>query len=112
MLGGKLGLEKGKEIKEKPLPLGGGDRGCVTGFSDLVDLWVIKIKKPMILCARSMSRSREQSTKRRSRSENMRKVYSQNNNGMVVKNGRYIFGEIHEVRKGLWAVFLIVLFGC
>ena len=36
----------------------------------------------MILCARSTSRSREQSTKRRSRSESMRKVclfYSQNN---------------------------------
>ena len=40
-------------------------------FTDIVDLWVIKIKKPIILCARSTSRSREQSTKRRSRSENM-----------------------------------------
>ena len=29
----------------------------VIGFSDLVDLWVIKIKKPMILCARSTRRS-------------------------------------------------------
>ena len=33
----------------------------VIGFSDLIDLWVIKIKKPMILCVRSTS-----STKRRS----------------------------------------------
>ena len=40
-------------------------------FSDLADLWVIKIRKPVILCARSTSRSREQSTKRRSRSDNM-----------------------------------------
>ena len=24
------------------------------GFSDLVDLWVIKIKKPMILCVRGV----------------------------------------------------------
>ena len=31
----------------------------LSGFSDLVDLWVIKIKKPIILCARSMSRSSE-----------------------------------------------------
>ena len=31
----------------------------VIGFSDPVDLWVIKIKKPMILCARSTSRSSE-----------------------------------------------------
>ena len=49
---------------------------------DRVDLWVTKIKKPMIPCARSASRSREQSTKRSSQSENMRKVcllYSQNN---------------------------------
>ena len=44
------------------------------GFSDLDDLWVIKIKKPMILCAHSTSRSSEQSTKRRSRSGSMRKV--------------------------------------
>ena len=42
----------------------------VIGFSDLIDLWVIKIKKSMILCARSTSRSREQSTKLRSRSKN------------------------------------------
>ena len=31
-------------------------------LKERVDLWVIKIKKPMILCARSTSRSREQST--------------------------------------------------
>ena len=31
---------------------------------DLVDLWVIKIQKPMILCTRCTSRSRELSTKR------------------------------------------------
>ena len=30
------------------------------GFSDLVDLWVVKIKKSMILCARSTWRSSEQ----------------------------------------------------
>ena len=48
----------------------------VTDFSDLVDLWVIKIKKPMILCARSTPRSREQSTKRRSL------LYSQNNKNL------------------------------
>ena len=47
------------------------DHNHVIGFSDLVDLWVIKIKKPMILCAHSTSRPSEQSTKRRSRSENM-----------------------------------------
>ena len=36
-------------------------------FSDLVDLWVIKKKKSMILCARSTWRLSEQSTKCRSR---------------------------------------------
>ena len=61
-----------------------GGRGI--GFSDLVDLWV---KTPMILCARSMSRSSEQTTKRRSRSENMGKVclfYGQNNKILSLSN--------------------------
>ena len=44
------------------------------GFSDLVDLWVIKDKKPVILCARRMSISSEQNMKRRSRSESIHKV--------------------------------------
>ena len=25
---------------------------------------------------------------------------------MIIKHGRHIFGEIHEVRKGTWAFFL------
>ena len=48
--------------------------------SDLIDLWVIKIKTHNPLRTYT-SRSREQSTKRKSRSENMRKVclfYNQN----------------------------------
>ena len=36
----------------------------VIGFSDFVDLWVIKIKKSTILCARSTTRSSEEITKR------------------------------------------------
>ena len=36
----------------------------VIRFSDLTDLWVIKIKKSMILCARSMSTSSEQISQR------------------------------------------------
>ena len=47
----------------------------VVGFSDAVDLWVIKIKKPfkikMILCARSTSSSSGNTTKRGAHSENM-----------------------------------------
>ena len=61
----------------------------VIGFSDLTDLWVIKIKKPMILCTRCTSRSRDQSTKRRSRSENIWKVclfFSQNNKIVWLSN--------------------------
>ena len=59
-------------------------------FFDLVDFWVIKIKNPMILCARTTSRSGEQSTKRRSRSESMPQVclfYSQNNKSVIIKHG-------------------------
>ena len=25
---------------------------------------------------------------------------------MIIKHGRHVFGEIHEMRKGLWAFFL------
>ena len=42
----------------------------VIGFLDLIDLWVIKIKKPMILCTRSTSRSSDLNTKCRSSSKN------------------------------------------
>ena len=31
---------------------------------------------------------------------------------MIIKHGGYSFGEIHEVRKGLWEFFLTVPFGC
>ena len=82
------------------------------GFSDLVDLWVIKIKKPMILCARSKeSRSRERSTKRRSRSESMRKVclsYSQKNKIVGLSNVTDTFWGGRNSRgahKGLRAFF-------
>ena len=70
----------------------------------------------MILCAPSMLSSSEQSTKRRSRSENMRNVcsfYIQKQDFMITKHGRHVFGEIHEMRKGLYAFFslLTMLFG-
>ena len=32
---------------------------------------------------------------------------------MIIKRDRHFFAEIHEVRKGMWAsFFLIVLSGC
>ena len=67
-----MGMEGG-EVREGKLPC---DR-----IYDLVDLWVITIKTTMILCGRSTSRSHEQSTERRSRSESMRvcSFYSQGN---------------------------------
>ena len=79
----------------------------VTRFSDLVELWVIKIKMPMILCARSTLRSCELSTKRRSRGENTRKVclfYSR------IKHSRHIFKETVEVRTGLWVFCSLLCF--
>ena len=34
-------------------------------------------------------------------------IYCQNNKiGMIIKHGGHIFGEIHKMRKGLWAFFL------
>ena len=63
-----------------------------------LNCWVIVIKTPMILCARSTFRSREPSE---------RFVHS------IVKISRFYdyqtwwthFLEIREVRKGLWAIF-------
>ena len=84
--------------------------GYVVRVSDLVDLWVIMIKMPMILCAgtRSTSRSREQSTKRRSRSKNMQMVclfYSQNNKIECLSTMTDTFSwGICAVRKGMWAL--------
>ena len=60
-------------------------------------------KKPMILCARSTSRSREQSKKRRSRSENMRKdclFYSHNNKILWLSNmAETLFEEFRRCAK-------------
>ena len=88
----------------------------VIGFSDLVDLWIIKIKKPMILCARIISRSREQSMKRRSRSKNMWEVclfYSHNNKIAWLSNVADTFLEkFTRCAKVCGLIFLTVLFGC
>ena len=89
-------------------------RHChVIGVSDLADLWVIKRKKPMILCARSTSLSPEQSTERRSLCENMWKVRlsdSQRNKTLWLSNGEHIFGEIYKLRKGLWDLIFDCVF--
>ena len=31
---------------------------------------------------------------------------------MIIKHGGHIFGEIYKFRKGLWAFFLDLCFGC
>ena len=61
----------------------------VIGFFNLIDLWVIKIREPMILCTCSTSRSSKHSTEHRSKNENMRKFclyYSQNNKIVWLSN--------------------------
>ena len=89
----------------------------VSRFPNLVDLWLITTKKPMILCACSTSFSSEQSMKHRWHRERMQKhiAYS------VVKITRMHdyqtwqthFGETQEVCKGLWAFFCLTAFsGC
>ena len=70
----------------------------------------------MILCARSLSRSREQSAKRRSSSENMWKVslyYSQNNKIVWLSNmADIIFRNSGGAQRFVGFCFLVVLFGC
>ena len=64
-------------------------------FSDLVFLTLL-IKKPMILCARSTSRSREQSSKHKSSTGNMWKFcsfYDQTNKSLRLSNMADIFLE-------------------
>ena len=88
----------------------------VIGSSELVDLWEIRIKKPMILCARSTSRSSEQRAKRRSRSENMRKVclfYNQNSKILWLSNmAGTLFEKFTRCVRISGLFFLIVLYGC
>ena len=66
-------------------------------------LWDDK-KTPMI----QRDQSREQSTKCRSRSENMWKVVFilSSKRQDFIKHGRVFVWEIHQVRKGLWASWL------
>ena len=88
----------------------------MVGFSDLIDLWVIEIKKPMILCGRSTSRSSEQNTKHTSRSENMQKVcslYNQNNEIVQLSNMADTFYEKFMRCVKVCGLFLLDwLFGC
>ena len=82
----------------------------VIGFSDLVDLWVIKIKKLMILCAPSTSKSREQSTKRPYHTTRVReRVFSivKITRCMIIKHDRHS----RAAQRFVGFFFLIVLFG-
>ena len=74
------------------------------GFSDLVELWVITTKEPMILCARSTSRSHEQSTISRTCE---RFVYwtVKIARYIIFKHGGHIAGEIYKLRKGCGSLF-------
>ena len=76
----------------------------------IITVQQIMTRVVLIPCARSTSRSSEQSTEHRSHSVNMRKVclfYNRNNEiAWVIKHDGHIFWAIHEVHKGLWAFFL------
>ena len=67
----------------------------VTGFSDLVDLWVIKIKSPWSF-AHVIRRDHVNRTTRRVYSVVKRRLYD-------YQTWQTSFLEIHEVRKGMWA---------
>ena len=77
--------------------------------------WVIKIKTPTILCARSTWRENEQSNKHRSRSENIWNVYlfySQINKIVWLSNMTETFiKKFARCAKVCGPFFLIVLFG-
>ena len=77
--------------------------------------WIIKIKKPTFLCARSTWRENEQSKKHRSRSENIWNVYlfySQNNKIVWLPNmTETLIKKFARCAKVCGLLFLIVLFG-
>ena len=70
---------------------------CRLGFLTSLTLWVIKIKKPMILCARNTSKSREQNHTART-CENYVYHGSQNK---IIKHGRSCFCFVFYVVRGL-----------
>ena len=88
----------------------------VIRFYDLVDLWVIKIKS---LWSFARVVHREQVNRARNADhaaktcERFCLFCSQNNKIFWLANITHMLvWEIHEVRKGLWAFFSIVYFGC
>ena len=75
----------------------------VIWFSDLLDLWVIKIKRPIILCGRSTSRITWTERETQIKQRKVCLFYSQSNKILWLSNTADTFGwKIHEVRKSLW----------
>ena len=68
------------------------------GCSDLVDLWVIRIK--------AFARVVRRDHVNRARNADHAARTCEGCDCAIIKPGRNIFGEIHEVRKGMWAFFL------
>ena len=60
---------------------------------DRIGLWVIKLKKPTILCALNTSRSTEH--KQITQREHVK--------GLFILQSKFMIWEIREARKGLWA---------
>ena len=70
----------------------------------------------MILCARkydNVNRARNADHAARTCERFVYSIVKILKDFMIIKRDRHIFREIHEVCRGLWAFFvLIVLFGC
>ena len=105
-------LKERKKERKKPSVM--GDRIHVMAFSDLVALWVIRIKDwffAHVVCRDHVTSS----TKCRSHSESTLKVCffsSQNNKIRMIKRWRHIFWEMNRCAKVCGVLFVIVLFGC
>ena len=81
------------------------------------NIWVIKIKRPMILCGRNTSRSREPDSKRRSSSENrlVNGLFSRSQNNKIYwfSNMAYTFlWEINAFHGGIWVSGLFPFWLC
>ena len=85
----------------------------VIRFSDLVGLWVIKIKN--LWCFAHVVRRDHVNRAWNTNEARTWKLFffcCQNSKIMIMiaTHGRYILWELHEVRKGLWAIYLYCAF--
>ena len=85
----------------------------VTGLLDLVDLWVIKMKKPMSLCARSTSRIIKRARNAdHDHTDDAARVYERSVYSIVKMTRIWLSNVLRNSRGAQRYMGFFVLFGC